>query len=115
MRNPRSNAWKSLNTDGILDAIILDIPKEDAKYKVKDVESYLQYMSNDSVWGDHIVLQTLTDIFNVYVEIINTHLSHAIGRLSCPTSQRAQRITTFHAIYDGKHYQSLITNKRYYA
>ena len=77
MRNPRSNAWKALNTDGILDAIILDIPKEDAKYKVKDVESYLQYMSNDSIWGDHIVLQTLTDIFNVYVEIINTHLSHA--------------------------------------
>ena len=51
MRNPRSNAWKALNTDGILDAIILDIPKEDAKYKVKDVESYLQYMSSNSVWG----------------------------------------------------------------
>ena len=47
-------------------------------------------MSNASVWGDHIALQTLTDIFNVYVKIINTHLSHAVGRLACPTWENTE-------------------------
>ena len=76
-----------------------------------NIKDYVEDMRDPTSWGDETCIQVACDMFKVNIELVDSTLTRDRKyKLFCPTTGAPD--TTFHMIWCGRHYQSLITNHR---
>ncbi|MCL7027582.1 hypothetical protein MKW94_016121, partial [Papaver nudicaule] len=93
--------------------IVSQLKSEEEVYKDfvdMQYEAYLQKISTDGEWGDHVTLKAASDLFGVKIFVITTYRDTCYYEIN-PKTEKSTQVMCLSFRVGGEHYNSIVVGK----